>query len=45
MSILIDFRDAQFDAMTGRLSIRPLNLPAVKQWLLREYRDGITYTA
>lgn len=45
MSILIDFKDAQFDAMNGRLSIRPLNLPAVKQWLLREYRDGITYTA
>ena len=45
MSVLIDFTDAKFDAITGRLSIKPVNLPMVRQWLLREYRDGVTYTA
>lgn len=45
MSVLIDFTDAKFDAITGRLSIKPVNLPMTKQWLVREYKPGITYTA
>ena len=43
--ILLDFTDARFDALTGTLCIRPKNLPMVRQWLLREYKDGVTYTA
>ena len=43
--ILLDFADARFDALTGTLTIRPKNLPMVRQWLLREYKDGVTYTA
>ena len=43
--ILLDFDDARFDALTGTLTIRPKNLPMVRQWLLREYKDGTTYTA
>lgn len=45
MSILLDFTDAKFDALTGRLSIKPVNVPYLRQWLVREYKDGVTYTA
>ena len=42
MSILLDFTDAKFDALTGRLSIKPVNVPYLRQWLVREYKDGVT---
>lgn len=45
MSILLGFTDAKFDALTGRLSIKPVNIPYLRQWLVREYKDGVTYTA
>ena len=45
MSILLDFTDAKFDALTGRLSIKSVNVPYLRQWLVREYKDGVTYTA
>lgn len=43
--ILLDFTDAEFDSSTGRLSIKPVNIPLVRQWLLREYDSRRTYTA
>ena len=43
--IALDFTDARFDALTGCLTIKPVNLPMLRQWLLREYKDGATYTA
>lgn len=43
--IALDFTDARFDVLTGTLRIKPVNLPMVRQWLLREYKDGATYTA
>lgn len=45
MSILLDFTDAKFDALTGRLSIKPVNVPYVRQWLMKEYQADKIYTA
>ena len=36
--IALDFTDARFDALTGCLTIKPVNLPMLRQWLLREYK-------
>lgn len=43
--ILLDFTDAEFDGTTGRLSVQPVNIPLVRQWLLKEYDSRRTYTA
>lgn len=43
--ILLDFTDAEFDGSTGRLSIKPVNIPLVRQWLLCMYDSRRTYTA